>query len=295
MSKIEKRLERLQLLANHEHLFACPLCSHPMKVAQHKSFLCQSGHCFDFSKHGYMNLLTRPYKTMYGTPMFAARQQMSASGLFEPLISRISEGILHKMQPSLNILRLLDAGCGEGSHLTSIQQKIMEQTKIAPLGVGIDLSKEGIKIAARGTSNTIWCVADLARSPVMDRSFSVILNILSPSNYAEFHRILADDGIVIKVIPESHYLQELRDALHQNTERDRYSNDKIRELFKHHFSSMEIKRVTYSVLLHKEQLQHLVQMTPLSWGASEDLVQQWMNQSQATITIDVSILYGRKA
>ncbi|HZG83126.1 MAG TPA: hypothetical protein VEZ13_20405, partial [Brevibacillus sp.] len=67
-------------------------------------------------------------------------------------------------------LHLLDAGCGEGSHLVSIQQKILERTKIAPLGVGLDISKEGIKIAAKRSSNTIWCVADLARCPVMDRS-----------------------------------------------------------------------------------------------------------------------------
>lgn len=294
MSKNENNLERFQLLAQHEHVFACPLCFNPLKVIAYKSFVCSSGHCFDFAKQGYVNLLTRPYQTKYDTSLFAARQQMNAIGFFEPLISRISESILRLMQPHHESLRILDAGCGEGSHLKSIQNQIRERAKIAPLGVGLDLSKEGIKMAARGTSNAIWCVADLARCPVMERSFSVILNLLSPSNYAEFHRIMADDGIVIKVIPESDYLQEVRAALNPNASRKTYSNEKIRELFKRHFALLEMERVAYRIALKKEQLHHLVQMTPLSWGASESLVQQWMNQEQAEITVDFSIMYGKK-
>lgn len=294
VSKNEKKLERFHLLAQHEHVFACPLCSKPMKVIPYTSFVCSSGHCFDFAKHGYVNLLTRPPKTKYDTSLFAARQHMNASGFFEPLISRISQGIDQNMPPHLEPLRLLDAGCGEGSHLVSLQQKILERTKIAPLGVGLDISKEGIKIAAKRSSNTIWCVADLARCPVMDRSFSVILNLLSPSNYAEFHRILADDGIVIKVIPESHYLQELREALHQHTLRDTYSNKRIQELFKRHFSLIGMERVTYSILLQKEELHSLGRMTPLSWGTSDALLQRWTNQEQAEVTVDFSILYGKK-
>nr|WP_261383929.1 hypothetical protein [Bacillus licheniformis] len=37
---------------------------------------------------------------------------------------------------------------------------------------------------------------------------------MSPSNYAEFERLLSDDGIVLKVIPRSGHLKELRRFLY---------------------------------------------------------------------------------
>ncbi len=78
------------------------------------------------------------------------------------------------------------------------------------LGVGLDLAKAGIVSATKQEREAIWCVADLAAAPFRNRSFDAILNILSPSNYAEFERLLSDDGIVLKVIPKSGYLKELR-------------------------------------------------------------------------------------
>ncbi|WP_415783032.1 hypothetical protein [Brevibacillus invocatus] len=51
----------------------------------------------------------------------------------------------------------------------------------------MDISKEGIRIAARSTSD-IWCVGDLAHCPFKDQSFHVILNLLSPSNYSDYRR-----------------------------------------------------------------------------------------------------------
>ncbi|MCM3079945.1 methyltransferase domain-containing protein [Brevibacillus invocatus] len=158
-----------------------------MKVMYAKSLLCSSGHCFDLAKQGYVNLLTRPHKTKYDSQLFEARQKVSISGFFEPLISHISERIPHMMKPSCDMIRMLDAGCGEGSHLTAIQNRILARTNLNIFGVGVDISKEGIRIAARSTSD-IWCVGDLAHCPFKDQSFHVILNLLSPSNYSDFRR-----------------------------------------------------------------------------------------------------------
>ncbi len=72
----------------------------------------------------------------------------------------------------------------------------------------------GIVSAAKQEREAIWCVADLAAAPFRNRSFDAILNILSPSNYAEFERLLSDDGIVLKVIPRSGHLKELRRFLY---------------------------------------------------------------------------------
>ncbi|RNB74341.1 hypothetical protein EDM52_11950 [Brevibacillus invocatus] len=100
-----------------------------MKVMYAKSLLCSSGHCFDLAKQGYVNLLTCPNKTKYDSQLFEARQKVSISGFFEPLISHISERIPHMMKPSCDMIRMLDAGCGEGSHLTAIQNRILARNQ----------------------------------------------------------------------------------------------------------------------------------------------------------------------
>ncbi|WP_377570392.1 hypothetical protein [Paenibacillus farraposensis] len=49
---------------------------------------------------------------------------------------------------------------------------------------------------------SLWYVADLAHCPFASQQFDGILKILSPSNYAEFTRVLTEEGCILKVIPE---------------------------------------------------------------------------------------------
>jgi len=102
-----------------------------------------------------------------------------------------------------------DLGCGEGSHLQYISK---EWAHTPWSGFGLDISKEAIALAAKKYANRIWLVGDLAHLPFAAQSFHVLLNILSPSNYREFKRIMVPCGIVIKVVPRSQYLKELRDV-----------------------------------------------------------------------------------
>ncbi|RBO11051.1 methyltransferase domain-containing protein, partial [Pantoea sp. 3_1284] len=92
------------------------------------------------------------------------------------------------------------------------------------IGIGIDLAKEGIAAASKAYPDIIWSVADLAAMPFADAQVDAILNILSPANYAEFSRLLKPGGVVMKVVPESGYLLELREAFydgkHQKEETD---------------------------------------------------------------------------
>src|SRR5690606_40580058 len=69
------------------------------------------------------------------------------------------------------------------------------------------------------SSNSVWIVADLANLPIATTSIDYILNILSPSNYAEFDRLLKKEGKLIKVIPNSDYLKELRGIFYEDKER----------------------------------------------------------------------------
>ncbi|MCR8846398.1 methyltransferase domain-containing protein [Paenibacillus sp. SC116] len=292
----------VRLITNYQHVFTCPICSQVMEVHS-RSLVFRNRHSFDIAKHGYVNLLSRAHNTKYDKELFAARKKISADGFFEPLIEQLYRMIVYAYtdvyrdadRTTHGMIKILDAGCGEGSHLSDIQRRLTEHTSYKHLGVGIDIAKEGISLASRNGAvlDTVWCVADIANCPFADRSFDIILNVLSPANYTEFQRLLTDDGLFIKVIPESNYLQQIRSVFYGQTDKDMYTNEQTLELFKRHFQLLDIQRVQYEASLNKEQIKQLIRMTPLSWGASEEAMRKLSRRKQMEITFDYSILIGR--
>lgn len=297
---ISRKTISSRLISVNEHFFACPICTNRMKLVESARLICDQRHSFDLSKHGYINLLSRNYKTKYDKRLFEARKQISDSGLFQPLINSMYEALWNNKPPSPSHAHfsILDAGCGEGSLLASLQHHITAHTQHEPISVGIDIAKEAIALASKNNVNAIWCVADLANCPFADEQFDVILNILSPSNYAEFNRMLKKDGVVLKVVPESQYLKELREMRTAGTDvgvaRKKHANNGTLQLFKQSFSLVHTDRIQYEFTLDQNQLDHLVQMTPLSWRIPQDVLELFVKQSEAKITFDFAILLGKK-
>jgi len=150
-----------------------------------------------------------------------------------------------------------------------------------------------IKIAAKNYKDIIWCVADLARIPFMDKKFDVVLNILSPSNYSEFSRIIHSNGVLIKVVPDSGYLKELRNALYQGTRREPYSNEKVINHFKENFKITAAQKVLYNVPVSREDLGCLIKMTPLSWRVTEETIRKVLDSGIDSITADFTVIVGK--
>ncbi len=288
---------KADLIGKHQHLFRCPLCSQPMRMVEGKSLLCTNQHCYDLSKCGYLHLAARSYKTKYDKQLFSSRRMMCNNGFFDPLNEAISSTIMKFMKPLFDQkshLYLLDAGCGEGTHLSHIQDKLTWKGITELTSVGMDLSKEGIVAAAKEYPHTLWCVADLAHCPFSNQQFDGVFNILSPSNYAEFTRILSEDGCVLKVIPEQYYLRELRCLYEQKKNKPAYSNDNILSRFKDHFKLLSAERLTYRFMLNADLMKPLLHMTPLSWGATEADWQQVQEINLPYVTVDLLILCGKK-
>lgn len=192
------------------------------------------------------------------------------------------------------MIKILDTGCGEESHLSNIKNKLSPHSIGEVLGVGIDISKEGILVAAKNHANMIWCVADLAHSPLKDSTFDIVLNIFSPSNYGEFQRLLSANGIVIKVIPQSDHLKELRDFFFDDPGKQSYSNQNTIERFNANFETIDHLQLHYRPALDKSLILPLIRMTPLSWNASEEKIQAFSTMDSAEITVDLAILAGKK-
>lgn len=280
---LSKKMMNARALEKHAQLFSCPICKANMTVEDHARLVCTENHSFDLSKNGYVNLAPQAHMTKYDKSLFEARKQIIDSGFFTPLLQYMT-----KLLAISKARAILDAGCGEGSHVTEILAHLPEDV----LGVGIDLAKEGIATAAKAHPGNIWCVADLANCPFGDDQFDAILNILSPANYAEFTRLLQPDRLFIKVVPESDYLKELRAIFYGNKERKEESNPV--ERFSEHFELINTKRITYEFSLDQELLVQLIRMTPLSWGVDEKKVEEAMRADIPVITVDFLVMIGKK-
>ena len=266
MSQLSKRAKSILYMQQNEALFRCPICAEQLQVSNEGNI----------AKQGYINLMHRPATTMYSKELFEARQQIIASGLYDPLQEKIAHLIT---EPNASIL---DTGCGEGSHLARICDRLD-----GAVGVGIDIAKEGILAAAKFYDEKIWCVGDLANSPYNVATFDIILNILSPANYDEFKRLLKPGGKVIKIVPQEGYLTELRAQAFAQSEKESYSNEQTVERFKSSFANVQVERITYTQPLAEELVPKLLEMTPMGWH-----IENREAIKLGEITIDLNILVG---
>lgn len=275
MGALSKRAAGAALIDANIGLFACPICQESMQVYDQGRLTCSANHSFDIAKQGYVNMLTHSAASKYSKDLFESRKTIIDSGLYDPLEEKIAELIGEAKT-------VLDTGCGEGSHLA----RILSQKQ--GIGIGIDIAKEGILAAARHYPKQIWCVGDLAKSPFAKTSFDVILNILSPANYEEFKRLLTSNGCVVKVVPQSGYLQQLRSQLYADSAKETYSNEQTVERFRESFSNVTVERITYTVPLASVLVPALLEMTPMGWHMAQH-AEVTVNE----ITIDVDVLVGR--
>lgn len=282
-------------MKENESLFICPICRGYMTVSEFTSLNCSEGHTFDLAKQGYVNFLNQRVQTKYGKKFFEARREFFVhSDFYAPLQRAISEiaieSIVNKKQP----ITILDTGCGEGTYLQSVTKDMRITTDATVVGVGVDISKEGIIFAARSYDKHIWTVADLSQMPFQEKQFELILNIFSPSNYKEFHRLLSEDGAVIKVVPEENYLRELRTILFASREKQRYSNQEIVTRFKDNFQTVKEQRVTYTKTINEPLLHTFLEMTPLAWSSDKEKRLRFLEMKKISMTVDARILVGKK-
>lgn len=284
---LSKKMMNAQVLVKNAHLFRCPICSSQMEMVDNSRLVCVENHSFDLSKNGYVNLAPQAHVTKYDKSLFEARKMVIDSGFFDQLLDYIIQTNLQYSE-RLEKVSILDAGCGEGSHLSAILQRLTGDVT----GVGVDLAKEGVASAAKEHPGSMWCVADLANCPFQDKKFDTILNILSPANYAEFTRLLKPGGLFVKVVPENGYLKELREIFYDETKQQQDSEPVAR--FKEHFEAVKTERITYQFPLPDGLLAPLIRMTPLSWGAGKEKVEEALRLEIPLITIDYTVISGLK-
>lgn len=289
---MNKKERSARAVSQVEELLQCPICQEAMTVVDVKSLICNNQHTFDFAKQGYLNLLGRQSNDQYDKKLFDARQQIiTETVLYGSLHTEVVKVIRKYQGLKDEPLVILDAGSGEGSHLQKmLDERVGEQT----VAIGLDIAKEGIVKAAKEYIEPIWLVGDLANIPLADASVDVIFNMLSPANYEEFNRILADDGMIVKIIPRAHYLTELREVMFADRPQKTYSNEDTLALFHKHFELLESIPFQHQQSLSEAAMLNLLHMSPLGWNANEAQIDAFLQRDSSMITIDVELLIGKK-
>lgn len=280
-----KKIERAKLfLQEHMDLFQCPICKDSFYKIEGNSLECGQGHSLNISKKGTVHFLTKTMSNDYTADMLSPRYRIAQAGLFNEMLEVIYSHIDAASGTTI------DVGSGEGSQLNYLSQLGLKGEQI-----GFDISKDAISLAASHFENAFWCVADLAQSPFASEQYDTLLNIFSPSNYKEFHRMLKPNGKCLKIVPEKDYLIELRSLLYRDREdKQSYSNDKVVAKFKEHFEDTQTDTIKYTFPLTLENYHDLIEMTPLSWGASQESIDYARSHPLKEITIHVRLLVGKK-
>ena len=264
--------------------FACPFCQQALFLAEN-SLKCKNKHSFDLAKLGYVNLAPQVKQSKaYDKSNFQNRQLILEAGFYQPILKKLLE-ILSSLSQHDN---LLDIGCGEGYYARNLQAQLPAKHIYA-----FDLSKESIQLAAKSDhSLTVsWFVGDLAHIPIQDTSMDVILDIFSPANYQEFQRVLRKNGLLIKVIPSSQHLQEIRSIVAEQLTNTNYSNHKIIEHFEEAFTITNSYDVAATFSLRENEKAALLHMTPLLFNIDIDKI-DWSPLTD--ITIAAKILVGQQ-
>ncbi|MBO0437606.1 methyltransferase domain-containing protein [Vagococcus fluvialis] len=276
-----------EFLEAHLELFLCPKCQSKFKEVRGNTMICLSNHQYDLSKKGTIHFPNHHLTSDYDKEMLLSRRKMIQNGLYQKLEERLTSYIKEVGEE----LTVVDMGCGEGSFVNRLSQQLSDTT----VWTGFDLSKDGVQLASDFSSDAFFFIGDVTQMPFQNESIDVLLNIFSPSHYEEMSRVLKKTGLIIKVIPESGYLKEMREIFYQdNVEKQNYSNENVYEKFKKDVQLISEERVTYQFPVVHKDYEDILKMSPIHWGATSEAKEYAKEHPFKQLTIDVKILIGKK-
>lgn len=265
--------EKLYRAAEQLNALTCPACGEFLG-RNGDDFACGNGHRVNTNRKGCLNVLSVQSDTYYDAALFDARWRVFRAGCYLPVAEAI-EGMLGERTQ-----RILDAGCGEGWYLDQLLQNHPDWC-----GAGVDISRDAILRATDQPCEAVWCVADLRRLPFADGAFTAVLDVLTPANYQEFRRVLAPDGLLIKVYPGSEYLREIREARGMA----HYEEGQVDAYLREKAQVVEAARVTVTHEVSPELWRDFVWMTPLNQDLSSDEKKALADRAGKQVTVDLHV------
>jgi len=260
--------------------FICPVCGGTLEGA--RTLRCAKGHTYDFSKYGYVNLLMSNQNSgkRHGDDkrMVQSRSAFLDKGWYAPVRQTILDVLSRHAQPGM---RILDAGCGECWYTAHFASQLAD---FSPKIAGVDISKDALRYGAK-RGGVELAVASTAKLPISADSCDVVLNIFSPPELVEFHRVLKPGGLLIRALPMERHLWTLKSAVYDVP----YPNPApVTEL--EGFTLLDRRDVCYKMALPcQEDIWNLFTMTPYYYktGRADQEKLQTLEQLDETVEIVV--------
>ncbi|MEE1674895.1 methyltransferase domain-containing protein [Agarivorans aestuarii] len=243
-------------------MIICPICQHSLSL-QDKQWSCDNGHCFDQAKECYTNLLAVQHKHSKqpgdSKAMLQARQNFLNQGHFEFLANAINQVI-----SQYSVQSIVDLGCGEGYYTQAIQR---QQSNANPV-IGIDIAKDGIRMAAKRCKQAQFFVASNHRLPIADNSIDFTVRVFAPSDNQELLRISKAKSYLLKVVPGAMHLSKLRTLLYK----DLQAHSEQAEVMDG-WHLLEQQKIAQTSRLNRADMNALCMMTPFAWKKNKELEQ----------------------
>lgn len=238
----------------------CPICKKIM-FQRERTLVCEKNHCFDFARQGYVNLLPVQNKHSLNpgdtAEMLSARRDFLDKGFYVPILNDVEEAVqkYHKKEPLL-----VDVGCGEGYYTCMLKEKLSASC------VGIDISKNGVRMACSRNKNILWLAATGSNIPLADSSADIVTAIFSLFMNDEYSRILKSGGCFVEVCAASKHLIQLKEIIY----------DEVFEQHKHpapcgrEFDEVMCEEHGFDFELENSDLRNLLLMTPHFWRIKKE-------------------------
>ncbi|WP_295800393.1 putative RNA methyltransferase [uncultured Microbulbifer sp.] len=190
-------------------IWQCPHCKQPLN-SENQSWRCNNGHSFDRAREGYVNLLPvqkkRSREPGDSSEMLQARRRVLDAGHYRPLADAICAMLATDIEG-----RCLDIGCGEGYYGRALAAAGWPAGRI----IGIDISKPGVRLAAKSLPEAQFAVASSFDIPLVDASATRVLRVFAPGPATELQRVMAPGGVLLEVSPGPEHLWSLKRALYR--------------------------------------------------------------------------------
>lgn len=271
------------------NLFLCPVCKNPLTLCGN-TLKCSLNHSFDIAKEGYVNLdsNTRGASKNSGDDkqMVLSRTKFLEGGYYSPLKDALCLEVKNEAQKTASPV-ILDAGCGQGYYTYEISQAIKDTSFNL---MGVDLSKNAIRHAAKKCKNVSFAVCSVYHLPLPDSCCDIVLNCFSPMANEEYLRVMKKGGLLIYVVPGENHLWELKSILYDNP----YKNPVKTEVYKG-FTHTGFQNVSTSFTLKDNQsILSLFNMTPYTWTTPKDSTAQLEKIDTMLVSAEFNIHFYRK-
>lgn len=275
-------------------IMKCPICG--QRLAKHNQQFSCGKHNYDIAKEGYVNLNLNVKETAGDSKeMMQSRRDFLNLNHYGILVDYMTT-VIQKRFEQIKVL-VLDIGCGEGYYLDRLIKSINcvealnASTTYQLECIGLDISKSGVKFAAKRNKAIQWIAGNSANLPIMDHSIDLALSIFSIYSPMEVCRILKTAGYLLIVRAGENHLLELRQIIYPEIiekSKSAIFDDAL-------FTCVSEEMLTTQIKLKgQDNIWKLLEMTPHYWKIKADNKARLNTYEELDVTLDFKLFLLKK-